>query len=1084
MDAADRRTLRLLVRELRGLSESADFRWVCRLLLLRCLEVRRLALTAIPDLASLEDAQLADALDRVCEGHIDWLPELLDDSLSRPPAAVLRRCMNLIWGHEAIRGRYATAALFTPPAALGWAYQFWRAHDKKALLERIRTRKSLKVEGDDVVAATTLYTEPYMAEFLLQNSLGALWTRVRPRSSLRARWEYFIPSAEFPDQGPRSLLEWRLLDPACGAGHLLLEAFELLWALYEEDGQLVAAHDICAVILTRNLFGLDLDACAVALARVMLSLRAAEKAPGFRGRLGSVLAFTNLPAGERGSLLRVERAEKRPQPPELAILAGAYDVVVTNPPYLGPKYMGQVLREYLAECYPDTREDLQTAFLERCFELTRDEGVTATVSVKSWLYQSSFCKFRRRVLSEHTLSTFADLGPNAFHADQGLHHGVNVVLTCFWKRPPGLGHEPRGVRLGNGKGPDVKAPELRALVAGANPARQFAFPQRRLLDLPDVPFCYWLSQALIDALAEGPTLKGYVKQGLATTDNRRFLRYAWEVPHPDAHRRWFPCAKGGTYCKWAGLDYVRVNWQADGVAIKTTILEKYPYLSGWQWVAKNADYYFRPGLTYSYMCYGVLSARVLQNALFEVASIGVFPEAGDTNIILAFLNSRLASGILRALCQKHMFQAGVTEKLPLPPLTPEGRERVGKLVERCVRLKRDLLRWDLREAAADPFAPGRPWASVPSFLRSVVDEYLRNAARLHTAEAALEALVTAPFGSGQEQAVARETPPPAETLVEELSRARQLPPLDVYRQLRKDLDQRDGAAGSVLRQRATDYLTVVVLRLFGHRWPGRESPVRAPVVRSAIPLTEGCGVPTLYERIRQCLAEDFRCLVEQSESDFELLLGLPLRAWLRTKFFRYQMQRWERRPVLWQLESKPARRREPPVFACLVYYHHLDADTLGSIRRDLVAPLRDRLEAEDETCEERLEELERFAQALKEVETYGFTTSDLRLRLAQEPRDAWCSRDGEARPPATRGQFFRQEARYLPDLNDGVRVNVAPLQLAGLLAVPLLAAKDAERAVAERAEWRAAERRLCREGKLAAPAWWGVKRHTGGDTSR
>src|SRR5262249_45710963 len=120
----------------------------------------------------------------------------------------------------------------------------------------------------------------------------------------------------------------------------------------------------------------------------------------------------------------------------LTLLSGRYDVVTTNPPYLGPKFMGPVLRQHLDERHPDTREHLLAAFLQRCFALPRPGGVTAAVSTKSWLHQASFRKFRRAVLDTYTLGAFADLGSDAFHADLGLHHGVSVILTCFRKQPP------------------------------------------------------------------------------------------------------------------------------------------------------------------------------------------------------------------------------------------------------------------------------------------------------------------------------------------------------------------------------------------------------------------------------------------------------------------------------------------------------------------------------------------------------------------------------------------------------------------------------------------------------------------------
>ena len=113
-----------------------------------------------------------------------------------------------------------------------------------------------------------------------------------------------------------------------------------------------------------------------------------------------------------------------------------------------------------------------------------------------------------------------------------------------------------------------------------------------------------------------------------------------------------------------------------------------------------------------------------------------------------------------------------------------------------------------------------------------------------------------------------------------------------------------------------------------------------------------------------------------------------------------------------------------------------------------------------------------FETRLDHCAREGFTSPVLTPVAADEPLDRWTSRDGQASHPTNRAEFEAQEMRYDPDLNDGVRVNIAPLQKFGLLAADVLDAKDLEKAIADRAEWRADERRWCREGKLPQPGWW------------
>jgi hypothetical protein len=181
--------------------------------------------------------------------------------------------------------------------------------------------------------------------------------------------------------------------------------------------------------------------------------------------------------------------------------------------------------------------------------------------------------------------------------------------------------------------------------------------------------------------------------------------------------------------------------------------------------------------------------------------------------------------------------------------------------------------------------------------------------------------------------------------------------------------------------------------------------------------------------------------------------------------------------------------RKEPAFSCLVYYHKIDADILHKIRTQYVGDLINRYGTELRALEGRKElsgdqatrkvqlenwiaELKDFSQVLQDVADAGFDSAALREIVKKEPLDKWTSREGKSPQPKTGDEFYAQEKRYDPDINDGVRVNITPLQKAGLLAADVIAKKDVEKAIADRAEWRADERRWCREGKLPKCGWW------------
>jgi hypothetical protein len=345
-------------------------------------------------------------------------------------------------------------------------------------------------------------------------------------------------------------------------------------------------------------------------------------------------------------------------------------------------------------------------------------------------------------------------------------------------------------------------------------------------------------------------------------------------------------------------------------------------------------------------------------------------------------------------------------------------------------------------------------------------------------------------------------PIPTETFLEELSVKLQLHPISVY-WLLEEL-RAEGVRCKPEEQRLLeDRLSVLVLRLLGHRWP-KQIEAGEPVpgwadADGVIPLTPHTGEPTLADRVRARLrAEESDLGAQRTEALLQELTGRTLADWLRRDFFKRHASQFKKRPIAWHLASKPGarpggrgtRRSEPrpsgrsePAFECLVYYHRTDTDILARIRTQYVERLLERERGAvaharrgatpDETASAaataRIRELEEFAARLRQVEEQGFACAALDELLAAEPLDRW-SGDGVL-PPASPAALVAQEQAWTVDINDGVRVNIAPLQAAGLLAGDVLAAKDLPKAIANRARWRSDERRWVRAGKLPRCGW-------------
>lgn len=354
-------------------------------------------------------------------------------------------------------------------------------------------------------------------------------------------------------------------------------------------------------------------------------------------------------------------------------------------------------------------------------------------------------------------------------------------------------------------------------------------------------------------------------------------------------------------------------------------------------------------------------------------------------------------------------------------------------------------------------------------------------------------------GGGEEASAGARIPIPTETFLEKLSQKMNIHPISIYWLLKEGIEENGWRCLSEEKRILEDRFTVMVLQLLGHRWPvqiERGEPVPEWADQDGIiPLTEGCVEKTLFERIRERIVHEFHAeTVTQSERKFAEVLGKSLDAWLSGDFFKRHISQFRKRPIAWQIQSKPLSKwlkgqKKSPAFSSLIYYHKLDADLIHKIRSQYARPLMICYETELRTLqgsdsesndvvgrkyqlENWIEELKSFDEELEGLTHNGFNTEKLRKTIAGQPLDKWISLDGQKPPPGDTDSFYNQEKAYFPDINDGVRVNIALLQRAGLLAVNVVSQKDVEKAIENRAEWRADERRWCREGKLAKPGWW------------
>lgn len=469
-------------------------------------------------------AELAGALPGVFEGaSCDLLPKGL---LARGEHNVVQHLVEDV-----------PEASWEDVEALGWAYQFYNSERKDDFFKSKR-----KAAAEDIAPATQLFTPDWIVRYMVQNSLGRLWMLNNPESPLKGQMEFYIdPDAEHEDflrvSGPEEIT---FLDPACGSGHILVYAFQLLTEMYRERGW--RDRDIARSILESNLSGYEIDPRAVQIAQTALCMEALsldrrwlsrgvaadvrvlgnieldeEQVPDTLAKSGLADAISHL--GEIGSLLdptaddlavldaavatigssdllgsalRGQLLEARGQ---LGALSRRFDVVVANPPYMGSGSFNPFVAKWIKKHYPDSCRDLCTAFIERGYKLAKDRGYAAMVTMQSWMFLGSFERMRERMIERAGIVSMAHIGPRAFDAIGG--EVVNVTATVLHNAP--LAGEGSYIRLVDIAGSEPKRAALLEAVRNPDCGWFHRADASTFHDIPGSPIAYWAGEGTINS---------------------------------------------------------------------------------------------------------------------------------------------------------------------------------------------------------------------------------------------------------------------------------------------------------------------------------------------------------------------------------------------------------------------------------------------------------------------------------------------------------------------------------------------------------------------------------------------------------
>lgn len=634
---------------------------------------------------------------------------------------------------------------------IGWLYQYYISERKNEVMDGFK--KNHKAGANEIPAATQLFTPDWIVRYLVQNTVGRLWMQSHPDSQLYKNWNYYIQPLGDDSAGNEDILniqapeDLTVCDPACGSGHMLTYAFDLLYEIYEEEGY--APSDIPGLILKYNLYGMEIDERAASLAAFALTMKARSRSRRFFKKQVepniqhiSPIAFkedevvelndlyqvnldftvwnTYAKADVYGSLIQptqelVDLAASAPESADdidtlfdpllrehaedvfaqTRYLARKYAAVVANPPYMGAKNMSSELKQFVQDHYEAGKADLFAAFILRNRQFIQHGAMLGMITMQSWMFLSSFEALRRKLLDSSSIETMSHLGAGAFDSIGG----EVVSTTAFTLKNNSSSGNGTYIRLVDVSGDDNQSKACVDAIKG-DTDYLFEVNQHEFAQIPGSPIVYSASSSMLRIFENGVPFEKHIamREGIHTADNQRFLRCWWgisvssmsdnasSVEQIDEQGCWVPYCKGGDYRKWYGnLTFVIGFDQEHRKSMKQQ--------QGCVWPSQSL--WFKEGGTWTAVSSGNLGVRWFPHGcLFDAGGQVLI---GENHIeAIADLNTSLYQTIADMTMPTLNYKCGVLKTLPDIRSNDEDVIESAKV---CIQVSR--LDWDSFETSWD-----------------------------------------------------------------------------------------------------------------------------------------------------------------------------------------------------------------------------------------------------------------------------------------------------------------------------------------------------------------------------------------------
>ena len=643
---------------------------------------------------------------------------------------------------------------------IGWLYQYYISEKHSSVID-IKGGKAIKKE--DVPAATQLFTTHWVVQYMVDNSLGRYWIERNPESDLKSKLKFYVEPENFTTVDEKiSPEDLTVFDPCMGSGHILVYAFEVLMQIYLECGY--TERDATSLILEKNLFGLDIDDRAYQLAyfAVMMKARSYDRRiltrdikpnvysikesnflvnswqkisddEKFR-KIFQTVVDTFIDAKEYGSILNVSDADydyalsviddfeqSVPVDFEAQILRGKtddiralvnqaklmakkYTTVVTNPPYMN-KFDAK-LKKYIADNFAEYKGDLFSVFMYHNFSFCTPDGYSAFMTPNVWMFIKSYEALRKYIINYKGISSLIQMAKGAFFKEAT----VDICSFVLHNSHNDLGDF---IRLEDFKG-DMEVQKQKVLEALADKSCGYYYEtdQTNFSKIPGSPIAYWVSENIISDFQKGKVLKdeGDTRQGMATSDNNRFLRMWFEIENNTLglscgsseealaiHKKWYPYNKGGEFRKWYGnIEYV-INYEDDGFEVKEYAKSLYKTPTR---TIKSMSEYFKRCLSWSKISSGNIAFRYYPKGfVFDVAGCCIFYQNSEMMLYsFGFINSKVTISILNAISPTINYEVGHIASLPIIE-NNENKESIINTVNNNIQISKTD--WDSYETSWD-----------------------------------------------------------------------------------------------------------------------------------------------------------------------------------------------------------------------------------------------------------------------------------------------------------------------------------------------------------------------------------------------